>query len=51
MSIKGFPLFKRVASDQKQASTPPKQTPDDMRTRLMQMAERRKLALGERPAH
>jgi hypothetical protein len=51
MSIKGFPLFKRVASDQNQVLTTPRQTPDDMRSRLMQMAERRKLALRERSAH
>jgi len=50
MSIKGFPLFKRVTSDQEQTVTTPKQTPDDMRSRLIQMAERRKLALGEKPA-
>jgi len=50
MSIKGFPLFKRVA-DQKQDPVPLKQTPDDMRSRLMQIAERRRLAMRERPAH
>jgi hypothetical protein len=50
MNIKAFPLFKRV-SDQNQASATPQQTPDDMRSRLMQMAKRKKLALHERSAH
>jgi hypothetical protein len=50
MSIKDIRLFKKATSEQKRVSMPPKQTPDDLRTRLMQMAEGKRLQLREKPA-